>query len=140
VTRFLLDTDTVSLYLRNHPPVCGAIVAHRGDELLISVITVEELWDGWQAVIRKAKTPPEVGAAYTRLADTLNELRSWSIVPFTTPAVERYAGLKKQKLNVGAGDLKIAAIGLETGAVVVTRNARDFRRVPGLTIEDWSGS
>lgn len=138
MTRFLLDTDTVSLYLRNHPFVCGAIVAHLGDELLISVITVEELWDGWQSVIRKAKTPPEVGAAYTRLTDTLNELRSWSIVPFPAPAVERYAALKKQKLNVGASDLKIAAIGLEAGAVVVTRNTRDFGRVPGLTLANWA--
>lgn len=138
MTRFLLDTDTASLYLRNHPSVCGVIVAHLGDEVFIAVITVEELWDGWQAVIRKAKTPPEVGAAYTRLADTLNELRNWSIVPFSALAVESYAALKKQKLNVASSDLKIAAIGLEAGAVVVTRNTRDFARVPGLTLANWA--
>jgi len=35
-------------------------------------------------------------------------------------------------------DLKIAALALELDATVVTNNIRDFSRVPGLKVEDWS--
>jgi tRNA(fMet)-specific endonuclease VapC len=41
------------------------------------------------------------------------------------------------KLNVGSNDLRIAATALEIGAAVVTRNLRDYSRVPGLQIETW---
>ena len=46
--------------------------------------------------------------------------------------------LFRLRLNVGRMDLKIAAVALEIGAVVVTDNLRDFGRVPGLDVEDWT--
>jgi tRNA(fMet)-specific endonuclease VapC len=46
--------------------------------------------------------------------------------------------LLRQRLNVGSNDLKIAAIAIDIGAAVLTRNLRDFRRVSGLVCEDWS--
>jgi len=60
------------------------------------------------------------------------------VLSFTEPAIQRFEQLLTLKLNVGKMDLRIAAITLEHGAVVVTRNQRDFARVPGLVIEDWS--
>jgi tRNA(fMet)-specific endonuclease VapC len=60
------------------------------------------------------------------------------IVSFTDPAINRRAELRALKLNVRKMDLAIAAIALEQGAILVTRNTRDFRRVPGLAVEDWS--
>jgi tRNA(fMet)-specific endonuclease VapC len=41
-------------------------------------------------------------------------------------------------LNVRKMDLRIAAIVLEIGATLVSRNLRDFRRIPNLAVEDWS--
>jgi tRNA(fMet)-specific endonuclease VapC len=50
----------------------------------------------------------------------------------------RHRDLLRRRLNVAGNDLRIAAIALETGAGVVTRNLRDFNRVAGLQCEDWS--
>ena len=54
------------------------------------------------------------------------------------PALARYEALRRMKLNVRKIDLRIAAIVLEIGATLVSRNLRDFRRVPGLVVEDWT--
>jgi len=56
----------------------------------------------------------------------------------TQQALAEFETLVKAKLNVKRNDLRIAAIALELGATVVTRNRRDFGRVPGLLVEDWS--
>jgi predicted nucleic acid-binding protein len=97
VTRYLLDTDTFSLYLRHDVAVLAALTRHLTDPVAISVITVQELRNGWGAVISRAKTPDQVGEAYSRLTATLNELRNWPVVSFSSGAVQRYAALKKQK-------------------------------------------
>ncbi len=57
---------------------------------------------------------------------------------FTVPAIARYNQLLASKLGVRKMDLRIAAITLENNAILVTRNIRDFQRVPNLIIEDWS--
>src|SRR5262249_19189195 len=62
----------------------------------------------------------------------------WSILSFTESAINRRAELRALKLNVRKMDLAIAAIALEQSAVLVTRNTRDFCRVSGLAVADWS--
>ena len=59
-------------------------------------------------------------------------------VTFSEPAIIRYNALLALKLNVGKMDLRIAAIALEANATVITRNLRDFERVPGLACENWA--
>lgn len=52
----------------------------------------------------------------------------------------RYEALKKDKAarTVGNNDLRIAAIALENGATVVSRNQNDYRRIPQITVAAWS--
>ncbi len=60
------------------------------------------------------------------------------VLPFDTAAAVVFGGLQAQRIRVGTMDLRIAAIALSRGLVVLTRNVRDFGRVPGLLTEDWT--
>ncbi|MBX9583105.1 MAG: type II toxin-antitoxin system VapC family toxin [Gemmataceae bacterium] len=136
---YLVDTDTFSLYAAEHPKVVPAVMRYRKtDSVVLPVIAVREVWRGLVALVDKARTSEREAAAYDLMTETVNDLREWPVVGFPLAAIRRYVELKQQKLNVGANDLKIGAIALEAGATVVTRNRRDFGRIPGLQIVDWS--
>lgn len=135
---FILDTDILSLYESGHLPVRDRVNAQLPGEVAITVMTVEEQLSGWYAKVRKAKTPKDMSLAYRHLAATVVALARWPILDFTELAIGRFRQLKSLKLNMGGMDQSIAAIVLENRGILVTRNARDFKRVPGLTIEDWS--
>ena len=135
---YLLDTTTLTLLQRNHPHVTAAVRAHAVDIIGITTVNVEETIGGWVALLRRAKTNAQEGRAAQSLADAVALLAQFPVYPTTQAALDRFDQLVKQKLNVGRMDLKIAAVALELGAAVVTNNARDFARIPGLLWEDWT--
>jgi tRNA(fMet)-specific endonuclease VapC len=57
-------------------------------------------------------------------------------VPVT--AIARFDLLRSLRLNIGRMDSRLAALALDAKLIVVTRNTRDFGRVPGLQTEDWT--
>jgi tRNA(fMet)-specific endonuclease VapC len=138
MTPYILDTDTLSLFQQGHPKVSQQCRARPRSDLAITVISVEEQISGRHAAIRKARRPDDLALAYQRLAETVRSLAQLTILAFTTAAISRSQYLIGLKLNVGRMDLRIAAIVLEYGGTLVSRNNRDFGRVPGLVLEDWS--
>jgi len=135
---YVLDTDTISLFRQGHEVVCRRVATCLSDEIATTVITVEEYLTGWYSLVRKARGPEQLERAYRELAEAPQFLAHFQILSFTQPAIARFEELLALKLNIGKMDLRIAAIVLEAGATLVTRNLRDFRRVPGLVIEDWT--
>ena len=135
---FLVDTDIFSLFQRNHPAVLSALAAHAQDDVCIATLTIEEQIGGWSALARSAKTHFQQEHATHVLTQLVSSWCRLALVPFTTPSIIRFEQLMKARLNVKGNDLRIAAIALELGATIVTRNRRDFGRVAGLTIDDWS--
>jgi tRNA(fMet)-specific endonuclease VapC len=138
VSLHVLDTDILSHYQRGHPVVCQHVTAHPATDLAITVISVEEQLGGWYALLRNTSRPDHLAIAYQSLADSIPFLAQFTILPFPETAQLRFDQLAALKLNVRKMDLRIAAIALEHSAVVVTRNLRDFQRVPGLVVQDWS--
>src|SRR5438045_2496127 len=122
---FALDTDTFTLAQRGQPKVCQQIITHLAD-VTTTAITIQEQMDGWRGRLGLARNQPaQIEAAYQSLVNVL--LPSWStflVHPFTALALQRFEHLVALRLNVGRMDLRIAAIALEVGAIVVTRNQR----------------
>ncbi|MCI0462635.1 MAG: type II toxin-antitoxin system VapC family toxin [Gemmataceae bacterium] len=135
---YVLDTDILTLYQHGHPAIRERVARLAPAQLAITVISVEEQLSGWYTLLCGAKKPAQLAGVYERLAQAVKTLAGLGILSFPEPAIGRYEELKAQKLNVAKMDLRIAAITLEHGGILVTRNMRDFQRVPGLVIEDWT--
>jgi tRNA(fMet)-specific endonuclease VapC len=135
---FVLDTDMLSLYQRNHPQVVAAVDAHSAEVIAVASVTLEEQISGWSGLARSAKSPQQHEHAAMFLAALVVSWNRFALVPLTVAAISRFEQLVKAKLNVKRNDLRIAATTLELGGTLVTRNRRDFGRIPGLPIEDWS--
>ncbi len=135
---YVLDTDILTLFVNGNPAVIRNVVNHSADGLAITVISIEEQLRGWYTVLRRAKRRDLLAAAYHRLATDVEFLADMMILPFTVPAILRYENLNALKLNIGKMDLRIAAVTLENNGILVTRNLRDFQRIPNLVVENWA--
>jgi tRNA(fMet)-specific endonuclease VapC len=87
---------------------------------------------GWRVL--KARTNRRLLLAYTELQSMLRLLSS-SILPFET-AQSEFNRLASGR--IGAMDLRIASVALASQSTLLSRNLRDFQRVPGLNVEDWT--
>ncbi len=135
---YILDSDTVTHLRNRHPVVLDRARRVPEADVCVSVITLEEQLDGWYKLLHRPIPKPRLADAYRRLVETVGHYRFARILPFTEEAIDHAERLLKMRLNVKRNDLRIAAIALEADATVVTANVRDFTRVPGLLVEDWT--
>lgn len=103
-----------------------------------TVVCYEEQTRGWLAYAAKARTMTQIVEAYNRLQQHLAIYRAIPVLGFDETAATHFQAFKLAKIKVGTMDLRIAAVALSHGATLVSRNLRDFQRVPGLKVEDWT--
>ncbi len=140
MSRYILDTDCFSLWQQHHPIVMQRVEAN-AKNIAVTIVTVEELIRGRFNVIRQASEPSQTDKlilAYTKLWDTLEDLKILNILKFDRNAGTICTEFRHQRIRIGTQDLRIAAIALANNAILVTRNYRDFSQVPGLVQEDWT--
>jgi tRNA(fMet)-specific endonuclease VapC len=140
MTLYVIDTDLLSLYQRDHPQLSNRISLARANGIIIktTVITVEEQYTGRLAQIRKAKTPEVLISAYVQLIATVSFFAELEILPYNLVADNHFRQFRQMGIRIGTQDLRIASITLAHNGIVITRNRKDFEQVPGLEIEDWS--
>lgn len=136
--QFLLDTDHLTLFQHQHPPLMQRIAAHPPDTLGISPISIEETLRGRLAVLARGLAGAVHVGAYAHLVAAVQMCNLFPIVPFDPTSEARFQQLRSARLRVGTQDLKIAAIALTNNLTLLTRNTRDFARIPGLVLDDWS--
>jgi tRNA(fMet)-specific endonuclease VapC len=138
VSLYVLDTDHVTLYQRNEPRVVTRIAGKSYENIAVTLITAEEQLRGWLKYIRRASSREGLVLAYARLRLALDYFCRIRMLDFDDHACTSYESLRQQRIRIGTRDLRIAAIALSVGGILVTRNQRDFSSVPGLILEDWS--
>ncbi|MBU3694044.1 MAG: type II toxin-antitoxin system VapC family toxin [Rhodocyclaceae bacterium] len=127
-----LDTNICSYILRRHPPdMLARFASLKPGEVWLSAIVAAELRFG----ATKLAAPRLVAAVEQWLAGF--ELRPWPLEASHRYAETR-AALECAGQVIGNMDLMIAAHALAEDSVVVTSNAAEFQRVPGLAVEFWA--
>ncbi len=133
--RFLLDTN-ICIYIAKHnpPAVRERFVRHSANELAMSVITLDELRHGAE----KSNSPQKAFATIEQLVGAIQ------VMPLDDEVSHMYgkirAKLEQAGQPIGNNDLWIAAHAKAAGWTLVTNNEREFVRVPGLKIENWTKS
>ena len=91
-------------------------------------------------IIRRAEaghTSIGLTRAYELFEDTFADFRRLHILSYTEQAEALYHEWRQQGIRLGTHDLRIAAICVSHNASLISRNRRDFGRVPGLVTEFW---
>lgn len=128
---YMLDTNTVSYFLKQHPSVTKRITSLPLDSLCLSVITEGELRYG---LARK----PEAKNLHKVVQEFLKRVE---VLAWNSDAAQHYGNLRAEletKGNsLGVFDMQIAAHAFSIGATLVT-NDQAFKRVKKLKVEDWT--
>jgi len=130
--RFLLDTD-ISIYLlkKTSPKAIREFEKLAPGDVAISTITVSELYYG-------AEKSKQVQRNLDAIENFISPL---VILNFDKTAAVHYGRVRKHlELTgkiIGQMDMQIASVGLASNLIVVTNNVREFKRVPGLRVENW---
>jgi tRNA(fMet)-specific endonuclease VapC len=126
-----LDTNICSYILRRHPAsMIERFALLDRSQLWLSSIVAAELRFG----AAKLAAPRFSAAVESWLAGF--DLRPWPLQA-THHYAQIRAALERAGQPVGAMDLLIAAHAMAEDSVIVTNNAREFQRVPGLAVEEW---
>jgi tRNA(fMet)-specific endonuclease VapC len=135
---WILDTDHISLLQRNHPNVKQRLTSIDPNKIFVTVITFEEQMRGRLNQVKQAKSQQSLISAYHALRETIEDYKRLNLLDFDKDAYSCHMNLLRQKIRIGSQDLRIAAIALSVDGIVVTRNQKDFGKVPNLKTEDWT--
>lgn len=135
------DTDVLSELLADNPLYVARAGLVDPDDQYGPLVAAAEVMRGSLNAIRQAeagKGGVSLELAFHLFQARMLKMEAYTILPYTTQAHAQYTIWRAAKLRTGTNDLRIAAICFAHNAKLVTRNARDYAQVPGLTLEVWN--
>jgi len=130
--RFMLDTNIVIYVIKRRPEELLATFNNHAGHICISSITLAELIHGVEKSSFPEKNRRDVEDFVSRL-DVLN---------YDDSAAAHYgdirADLERKGTVIGVNDLHIAGHARSQGLILVTNNPKEFERVDGLRITNWT--
>jgi tRNA(fMet)-specific endonuclease VapC len=129
--KYLLDTDTLIYVFKRAGNCLAWLVAQNDSDIAISSINLFELEYGMGKSDNRIKMDSYVATL----------CRRYAVLDFDRAASQQ-AGVIRALLDIrgtpiGPYDIQMAGIALSKNLIIVTRNTREFVRVPGLQVENW---
>jgi len=139
---FIFDTDHLGFLQLRQSAECRQIKQrmseYRSQDFFVPIVSFHEQINGWTAFVARRKDTPGLVRGYEKLQSILTDFSEANVLAFNMKASEVYEDLRRQRIRIGAMDLRIAAIAIANQMTVLTRNTVDFERVPQLAFEDWT--
>ncbi len=124
--KYLVDSDYVADYLGARPSAIQLLSSFAKDDLAISLITYGEIYEG----IHFGRDPQKTTDVFQSF------LRSVVILAPTQPIMQQFARIRGELRRtgkiIGDFDILIAATAIQHHLTLVTRNLKDYQRIPGL--------
>lgn len=129
---YMLDTCICVDIMRGKLPYAYELMRHSSpSQFQVPAVVIAELEFG----IANSSNPDKTRALTERF------LAPFVVAGFNEKCARAYGQLrnhlKQQGLLIGPNDMLIAATALSEQAILVTNNAREFARIPGLAVENW---
>ncbi|MBY0460450.1 MAG: type II toxin-antitoxin system VapC family toxin [Gemmataceae bacterium] len=132
------DTDVLSEVFACDAAYVQRFDAIDADKRGLPIVVSAEIVRGWLAAVRQAEAGKgrwTLDEAFALWQQSLVNTAPLVLLPQTATAHALVRQWQRAKIRVGTNDLRIAAICVDHGATLATRNARDDAQVPGLTLD-----
>ena len=130
--KYLLDTNIVIFTMKNRPQQVKKRFEQYHGRMGISAVTLGELVFGAEHSQQVERNLTDVEAMVARL----------EVLPFDNKAAYHFGQIRsllyRMGQPIGPYDMMIAGQAISSGLRLVTNNTKEFERVPGLVLEDWS--
>jgi tRNA(fMet)-specific endonuclease VapC len=129
--KYMLDTNILIYTIKNRPKKVRDAFKKHADYLAMSTVTLGELIYGAEKSTQSVRNLADIEALAARM----------DVVPFDSQAAIHFGQVRAELSNsgklIGPFDLMIAGHARSRGLILVTNNLREFKRVPGLRVENW---